>query len=118
MTEVKHTPTPWFVSGVRFKMNGSEWHSIARYDEAKKCDENFACVSYDPRTGVGFEDAHFIVRAVNSHEAMLEALYAARLFIVNGVELGYINVPYATSDPETRTLPLINKAISAAKGDA
>lgn len=58
-----------------------------------------------------------LVRA-ESHEAMLEALEAARQFIMNGVELGYINVPYVTSDPATRTLPLINRAIAAAKGDA
>ncbi|MHC2867922.1 hypothetical protein ACVIYH_009055 [Bradyrhizobium diazoefficiens] len=70
----KHTPTPWFVSGVRFRMNGGEWHNINRYDEAKKIDENIACVGYDPKTGPGHADAHFIVRAVNSHNALVSAL--------------------------------------------
>jgi hypothetical protein len=73
-----HTETPWFVSGVRFRMNGSEWHSINRYDEAKKRDENIACVGYDPRTGLGHADAHFIVRAVNSHDALVKALETIR----------------------------------------
>lgn len=69
-----HTPTPWFVSGVRFKMNGGEWHSIDRYDESKKQDENIACVGYDPRNGLGLADAHFIVKAVNAHADLVKAL--------------------------------------------
>lgn len=69
-----HTPTPWFVSGVRFRMNGSEWQSVNRYDEAKKQDENIALVGYDPRTGTGWSDAHFIVTAVNNHDALVKAL--------------------------------------------
>jgi hypothetical protein len=68
-----HTPTPgpWFVSGGRFRMGGCEWHSINRYDEAKKTDENIAIAGYDPRTGLGLADAHFIVLACNSHGELL-----------------------------------------------
>jgi hypothetical protein len=69
-----HTPTPWFVSGVRFRMNGGEWHSIDRFDATLKQDENIACVGYDPLSGIGLSDAHFIVKAVNSHEALVDAL--------------------------------------------
>lgn len=79
-----HTPLPWFVSGVRFRMNGGEWMSINRYDQAKKQDENIACVGYDSRTGVGQPDAHFIVRAVNSHDALVGALETARAAIWSG----------------------------------
>lgn len=78
----EHTPTPWFVSGVRFRMNGGEWQSINRYDESKKQDENIACVGYDPRTGVGFADAAFIVEAVNSHDALKSELEKAQLQLV------------------------------------
>lgn len=60
---VKHTPGPWFMSGVRFRMNGGEWHSINRYDEDKKQDENIACVGFDPRTSNGLADAHLIAAA-------------------------------------------------------
>ena len=73
----KHTPTPWFVSGIRFKMNHREWLSVNRYDEAKKTDENIAIVGYDPRDGLGFADAHFIVKAVNSHDELVKALERA-----------------------------------------
>lgn len=68
-----HTPGPWFVSGVRFKMNGGEWHGINRYDEAKKQDENIACVGYDPRTGLGLPDARLIAAAPD----LLAALWRA-----------------------------------------
>ena len=40
----KHTPGPWFVSGIRFKMNGGNWISVNRYDEANKQDENIAWI--------------------------------------------------------------------------
>lgn len=60
---MSHTPGPWFVSGVRYRMNGGEWHNVNRYDEAKKQDENIACVGYDPRTGVGMDDAKLIAKA-------------------------------------------------------
>ncbi len=69
-----HTPTPWFVSGVRFRMSGGDWHSINRYDENKKQDENIALVGYDSRTGAGMADAHFIVTAVNSYAANQERI--------------------------------------------
>ena len=60
------TPTPWFVGGVRFKMDRSEWHGIMSYNEAKKQDDNVCLVGYDPRTGEGYADARLIVAAVNA----------------------------------------------------
>lgn len=73
MSESKHTPGPWFVSGVRFRMNGGEWHSINRYDEAKKQDENIACVGFDPRNGAGLTDARLIAAAPDLLEACKRA---------------------------------------------
>lgn len=71
---VAHTPGPWFVSGVRLKMNGGEWLSINRYDESKKQDENIACVGYDPRTGAGWADARLIAAAPELLEQLKFAL--------------------------------------------
>jgi hypothetical protein len=68
------TPGPWFVSGVRFRMNGGEWHNVSRYDEAKKQDEHIACVGFDPRTGLGLADARLIAAAPD----MLAALQMVR----------------------------------------
>jgi hypothetical protein len=70
MSDMKHTPGPWFVSGVRFRMNGGEWHNVMRYNEATKKDEHVACIGYDPRTGEGFADAHFIAAAPDMYEAL------------------------------------------------
>jgi hypothetical protein len=70
----KHTPGPWFVSGVRFRMNGSEWLSINRYDETKKQDENIACVGFDPRDGTGTQDARLIAAAPEMLEALKNLL--------------------------------------------
>jgi hypothetical protein len=58
------TPGPWFMSGVRFRMNGSVWHSVNRYDEPLKRDEGIACVGFDERTGAGLSEAKYIA-AVN-----------------------------------------------------
>ncbi|TBY60179.1 hypothetical protein E0H46_31930 [Rhizobium leguminosarum bv. viciae] len=68
-----HTPGPWFVSGVRIKMDRQVFHGIARYDEAKKQDETIACVGYDTRTGLGMADARLIAAAPTLIEALQEA---------------------------------------------
>lgn len=77
----EHTPGPWFVAGARHRMDGSEWHSVNRYDEAKKQDLNIACVGYDPRTGEGFADARLIAAAPEMYEALLQAQGVLAMFI-------------------------------------
>lgn len=59
---LKAGPThgPWFVSGVRVKMDKGDWHCVNRYDEAKKRDDNIACVGFDTRTGLGLADVRYI----------------------------------------------------------
>lgn len=69
----KHTEGPWFVSGVRFRMNGGEWHSVNHYNEELKKDENIACVGFDPRTGKGLSDA----RLISAAPELLKALQMA-----------------------------------------
>ena len=68
------TPLPWFVGGVRFKMNGGEWHGIMSYNEAKKQDDSVCLVGYDPRTGEGHADARLICAAVNALPELLARL--------------------------------------------
>jgi hypothetical protein len=65
-----HAPGPWFVSGVRIKMDRGEWHGVNRYDGAKKQDQNICCVGFDPRTGEGFADARLIAAAPEMFEAL------------------------------------------------
>lgn len=57
------TPGPWFVSGVRFRMNMTDWHSVNRYNETLKRDDNIACVGFDTRSGDGLNDAAYIAAA-------------------------------------------------------
>jgi hypothetical protein len=81
------TPGPWFLSGVRFKMNGSEWHGVMSYNEAKKQDDNVCLVGYDPRTGEGHADARLIVAAINALPGLLAIRNAAK------TALGHLDDP-------------------------
>ena len=52
--------------------------------------------------------------AAPAADAMVEALEHARLFIVNGIDLGFIQMPEAgTPDPAHETLPMIDAALAA-----
>lgn len=52
--------------------------------------------------------------AAPSQSALTEALKAAKQFIENGIELGYIQMPTGP-DPANDTLPMINAALAARK---
>lgn len=61
--------------------------------------------------------AEFIVRACNSHYALLEACRAAEMFIRNGVALGYIQMPDKdVPDPAHKTPGMLRDAIAKAEG--
>ena len=65
---------------------------------------------------VRFMDANALL-SLNAE--LLEALEHARLFIRNGVELGYITMPDAdTPDPAHETLPKIEAAIAKARSQS
>ena len=61
MSDAKHTPTPWFHCGAEIGMATE----TSGYGVATATDTNFAQAE---------ANAEFIVRAVNAHDAMLEAL--------------------------------------------
>lgn len=118
-----HTPTPWAIDGDDEGFDGIPYIEIA----AGTCGMS----SYKPIAQVqptfypGTDDfalevqdranAALIVRAVNSHEALVEALKRAEQFIANGVALGFIRMPDAgTPDPAHDTLPAIRAALQQA----
>ena len=76
-SEVKHTPGPWFVGGVRQKIDRQETLGIFRYDGTEKRDENIASVWYDPRSGAGTNDARLIAAAPELLEALKECADSA-----------------------------------------
>lgn len=58
-----------------------------------------------------------IARRCAAFEPMLAALKRAEQFIVNGVDLGFIRLPDATTpDPAHQTLPAVRAAIAQAEG--
>ena len=106
----KHTPGPWFVAGVRFRMNGSEWIAVNKYNEPAKRDDNIACVGYDPRNGDGQADARLIAAA----PMLLEALQFVDTWVSKPV--GAYSVA-ALDGLFLMTRDRITAAIKAATGD-
>lgn len=111
MTAHGFTAGPWVLrdsmqSSVIYKLNarGSNrfWLSVQRGHD-------------DNGERITAKEAHEIARLIKAAPMMLEALVKARQFIRNGVELGYIHMPF-DPDPATETLPAIEQAIAAATG--
>jgi len=104
------TPGPWFVAGVRVKMDRQQWLAISRYDEDRKRDENICCAGYDPKDGLGSVDARRIARlpdieaaylTLAAENATLRASEAAALERVKVLEEALMI--YADSCDETET---------------
>lgn len=106
--DAKHTPGPWVIQdnaafGVHIYGPGGLGGG-----------KHLARVSNS--AGV---DARANARLIAAAPDMLAALKAARQFIENGVEFGFVRMPDpSTPDPAHNTLPTINAAIAAATGSA
>lgn len=72
------TPGPWFVAGVRVKLDRQDTHAICQYDDTLKRDMNIANVWYDPRTNAGKADAAMIARAPDLAAEVLRLRAEAR----------------------------------------
>lgn len=107
----EHTPGPWVLDGHNMssilkcvvpKGDPKACHLTGDYDIIARCfSDNWR------------NDARLIAAAPD----MFEALRAARQFIANGIELGFIRMPDAdTPDPAHDTLPAIEAAIAKAEG--
>lgn len=96
----KHTPGPWLVSPDGNVVSGRagivERIAVSIFCSKERRDANARLIAAAPQ--------------------MLEALEAARLFIENGIEMGYISEPQPGT-PESTTLPAIKAALKAAKGE-
>lgn len=78
----------------------------------------FSCVVVAPLAGglYAIVSAAHIARELNTYPVLLDALKRAKQFIENGVELGFIRMPDAsTPDPAHDALPAILAAIEAAE---
>jgi hypothetical protein len=90
----KHTPTPWHV-------NGNSTNRGAQIFIRDKNNEIIAQVR-------PLANAELIVRAVNSHEALLSAVYAAKNLIMDYPEM-------AKHENAMRVFEAIKKAIAQAE---
>jgi len=103
MTDTKHTPTPRL-----YGISGSDGTV-----EAFTADRTFVAKVTDTDVGGA------IVRAVNSHDALVEALERADRFITNGIAFGYIRLPdESVGDPANETPKIIRAALAQARGEA
>lgn len=69
----QHTPTPWTVYNAHLQneSTGDEFPTITAWDEKGDCSVTVAICS--PDADAVYENAAFIVRAVNTHEDLLAA---------------------------------------------
>jgi GAF domain-containing protein len=82
------TRGPWFVSGVRVKLDRQDTHAICHYDETAKRDLNIANVWYDPRTNAGHADAALIARAPDLAAEVLRLTAANAALAAENARLG------------------------------
>jgi hypothetical protein len=77
MTEIKHTPTPWF-----FLKNGPDYAISATKSRIARFSDIFAT---QPHSEAQYEEAEanaeFIVRACNAHDDLVAALELSKSFI-------------------------------------
>ena len=82
-----HTPTPWHVNRALTRDGSALWANV--YSETN--DDSYNIIAH-MQDGDKLANASFIVRAINAHEALVEAL-EAMLGINNpqGGEIGHID---------------------------
>lgn len=96
----KYTPGPWEVYHRRADVSRMETNEI-HYGNDTECIAEY--VAND-------NDARLIAAAPD----LVEALEDAKMFIENGIELGYISMPTIKIDTAPKTLPHINAALKKA----
>lgn len=103
---MSHTPTPWkIIDTNNFDAAGNRMHMTNDYEIVDANNENVIkpseCIDMD------IEVAEFIVRAVNSHEALLEALKIAT---------EYVKSDWKGTSTGKELIPKLEKAIAQAEG--
>ena len=119
MTKPAFTPGPWFVDGCRVRINKEEAHTISRYNPDKSKDENIAVVWFDPKTGLGFLDAHLIAAAPCMYEALGKAHDALLTDPPHGPQksiIGDETIYHLDGQSVGYALDLIRAAIAKAEG--
>ncbi len=74
MADVKFTPGDWYVSGVRTRLGGYDWHKIDVAPSDGSGVINIALVGFVTKTGDGRSDAHLIAASPDLYEALKDLL--------------------------------------------
>ena len=106
----KHTPGPWERRGKSVVVKGAPRRNNAYSGRICNVQGNG-----EGKTKIN-EIANANAQLIAAAPQMLEALEMAKLFIENGIEMGYISEPQPGT-PESATLSAIRAAIAAAKGE-
>lgn len=74
MSEVKHTPTPWIYDGYEVYSDDCEYHPVANSTPNHTCRDDEE----------GIANAAHIVKCVNMHDELVEALKLCGKLLENG----------------------------------
>lgn len=121
MTESKHTPAERIVFEPHNGFGGDFCGEEFPFGYISHESPRMPIFELDVIVGDDFEamraTAEKMVRAYNAHDDMLEALKAAKEFITNGIELGFIRMPdTSTPDRAHETPGIVRAAIARAEG--
>jgi len=97
---MKHTPTPWHFTKEVDEMGNPVWDITT-----DPVDDGWIIAHTLTQSKEDKANASFIVRAVNAHEALVEALEAALNMLDNGTK------------PSFQSLNKMNEALKLAKGE-
>ena len=86
MTEAKHTELPWHVVEPARPRPQEENDRLIATKDKKHVAETFQYQNHDNQNGPGVANADFIVRACNSHYALLEACKAGKFAVSRAYE--------------------------------
>jgi hypothetical protein len=109
--QIEHTPTPWVVAyGMIYQQigNGAVGPGIAKMDR----DEEMTMPTERDA------NAELIVRAVNSHEALVSALDDCMAFLCDPITAEWINRSGYNTNNYGKAVINAHKALSDAKGGA
>lgn len=109
MTKAQHTPTPWATEHLKQDWNGDASYTM-KGAGGEQLMSNPAYYPWAPDR----EDADFIVRAVNAHDALVEALERA---LIAFEYTGDGRIPYRDPASFGETYEAILAALKLAKGE-
>lgn len=124
MSESKHTPGPWTYYLWSGTSSFSEFEglpsSIAQHEEGDESASTIEIAEFPPEhCDLPREEQLANARLIAAAPDLLGALEAAKQFIENGIEFGYISMPDDACPDSAKEVPgMVRAAIAKARGEA